>query len=240
MRRPGVEERLGPVLGREEVHDPPVDAEVEVLGVGQVLEEDDDRRATEVVGDEVLADEGGGGELPLERLDLVGRGRNAGKQAGSGREIGRRVDDVRDAEHALHARDLRERVGHAGNLQDGRGGEHVVGADADHPHVVAPEDRTGGVVVRNLRVARGQHALERILDADVERVEPQHHRHGHVGDHDGRRVTREPPREGLHEDEGFISTLPARAQGSSTGLAAPQNELTSRPRRGVLDAGRRR
>src|SRR5438477_151199 len=124
--------------------------------------------------DQVLAEQGGGGEPPLERLDLVGRGRNVRKEAAGEPDVGKRVDDVRDAQRALHTGGLRERVGHAGDLLDRRGGEHVVGADADHPHVVAPEERPGGVVVRDLRVARGQHALERVLDPDVDRVEPQH------------------------------------------------------------------
>src|SRR5438477_151201 len=81
VRRPGVDERLGAGLGREGLHDTPVDAEVEVLGVGQVLEEGGDRRAAEIVRDQVLAEQGGGGEPPLERLNLVGRGRNARKEA---------------------------------------------------------------------------------------------------------------------------------------------------------------
>jgi hypothetical protein len=56
---------------------------------------------------------------------------------------------------------------------DRRGREHVVGADADHPEVVAPEGRADGVVVLHLRVARGQHALDRVLDPDTGSVEPQ-------------------------------------------------------------------
>src|SRR5207244_8224560 len=96
--------------------------EVEVLGVGQAREEDVDRGPPEVVGDEVLAVERRGGELLLERLDLAGCGRDVGQQTGrGGTDRGCRVDDVGDAEHALDAGDLPERVGHAGDLLDGRG-----------------------------------------------------------------------------------------------------------------------
>src|SRR6266478_1678490 len=70
--------------------------------------------------------------------------------------IGVRADDVFAPSTILKI----ARVTDALDLQDGRGGEHVVGADADHSHVVAPEERPGGVVVRDLGVARGQHALE--------------------------------------------------------------------------------
>ena len=56
---------------------------------------------------------------------------------------------------ARHALDLRELVGDAGDLLDGRGREDVVPEDADDPDVVAAEETADLLVVGDLRVARG-------------------------------------------------------------------------------------
>jgi len=125
-----------------------------------------------------------------------------------------RGDGVGDAEHVLDPVDLRDLIGHARDLRDRRGCEDVPRPDADHRHVVAPEDGAGLGVVLDLGVARRQHALERALDAELERVEAQHRGHEQVREHDGERVTGEPPREGVHEKRAIIA--PARPQASGS------------------------
>src|SRR5207249_1423281 len=79
-----------------------------------------------------------------------------------------------------------------------------------HRDVVAPEDGARRGVVFDPGVARRQHALERALDPDLERVEAQHRGHGHVRRHDRERVTREPPREGVHGRADYSPVPPPR------------------------------
>src|SRR5262249_61645121 len=81
-----------------------------------------------------------------------------------------------------------------------RRGEDAVGTDAHHPHVVATEDGADAGVVLHLRVPAREHALERVLDADVERREAQEHGDDEVRHHDGERVADEPAGEGVHAE----------------------------------------
>ena len=204
MRRSGVEELLGPALGREQRHDLPIDAQVDVLRVGQVLQEDVDRGALEVVRDQVLPVEGSRGEFLLEGGDLPGRRRDVGEEPRGIEHVRGEVDRIGDAEDALDPLDPAERVRHARDLLDRRRGEDVVGADAHHAHVVTAEDGPSARVVLHLRVPARQHALERALDTHVKRKEAEDRGHDEVRDHDGERMPHEPPGEGVHGKGGGL------------------------------------
>ena len=210
VRRARVEEALGAGLGLEHPSHLVVDAEVEVLGVGQVPEKDVDRRALEVVGDEVLAVERRVAELLLEVLHLRARRRDARQQARRLEDVLRRVDGIGDAQHPLDAGDPAERVGDAGDLLDGGGREDVVGADPDHPDVVAAEGGADPRVVLDLGVARRQDALERALDPDAERVDAEHRGDEQVRRYEQDRVADEPPREAGHARRARKSPRPPR------------------------------
>jgi hypothetical protein len=191
-------ELLGPAALIEERADLLVDAERRVLGVAHVAEEDVDRRPAEVVGDEVAAVQRHALQLRLDARHLLGRRRDAEQQRRRREHVLGRVDDVGDAEDLRHALDLRELVRDVGDLLDRRRREDVVGQDPDHADVVAAEEPPDLVVVGDLRVVRGQHALERALDADLQRVDAERDRDQEVRDHDRERASNEPARESLH------------------------------------------
>jgi hypothetical protein len=134
----------------------------------------------------------------LTRSTSSGGRRDAQDERRRREHVLRRVDDVGDAEDLRDPVDLPELVRDARDLLDRRGREDVVGDDADHADVVAAEEAADFVVVRDLGVARGEHALEGALDADVERVGAERERHQDVRDDDRERVADEPSRESLH------------------------------------------
>src|SRR5262249_9228495 len=70
----------------------------------------------------------------------------------------------------------------------------------------------------HLRVPAREHALERVLDADVERREAQEHGDDEVRHHDGERVADEPAGEGVHaEGEDYIDPPHPGARCSTRG-----------------------
>jgi hypothetical protein len=190
----------------------PVDVLVHVLLVGQVLEEDVDRGAAEVVGDEVLPVERDRLQLLLELVDLALERWHARQELRRAHQVRRRVDRVRDADHLDDAGKLRELVREPRDLLERRLRENVLaglGEDADDRDVVAPERLPDLFVVGDLGVVRRDHRLDAALDPDFEREEPEQQGDREVSRDDEERVANEPPREGIHRCADLIGG-PAR------------------------------
>src|SRR5262249_61907368 len=92
----------------------------------------------------------------------------------------------------------------------------------DDADVVAAEDVADLVVVRHLRVAARQHALERVLDAQPGGKRAEDERHPERGERDRPRVTHEPPREGVHPARDYIQPSGTEARAAHLTGGAPE------------------